>query len=204
MYHLPLLPGYGPNANIRSSAPAKPVRGRSFLSRLSEAEENGYQGTYFTSAAARSPNSLQDGYISSTSPIQTRQISGPPSIPLPSPNLQESEAEFPTPGYETGAETGAETDTEFRYRAHQEEEDADVLSPLKDVEDDVAEVVFFEYGVVVFFGLLERQEKDILEDIEKAEIMKRNISEEDWEIEECHFAVSSTLICNWIGPDDFF
>jgi len=54
-------------------------------------------------------------------------------------------------------------------------------------EDDIAEVVFFEYGVLVFFGLEEHQEKDILEDIENAGILKRKIEEDDWEIEECHF-----------------
>ena len=34
---------------------------------------------------------------------------------------------------------------------------------------------FFEYGVVVFFGLEERFEKDIIEDVEKADMMKRTI-----------------------------
>lgn len=48
MYHLPLLPGYGPHANVRSSVPAKTPGGRTMLSRMSEAEEYGYEGTYFT------------------------------------------------------------------------------------------------------------------------------------------------------------
>jgi len=59
-------------------------------------------------------------------------------------------------------------------------------NPARD-EEDVAEVVFFEYGVVVFFGLEEQQEKSVLEDIENAGIMKQKIKEDDWEIEECHF-----------------
>ncbi|KAJ2916575.1 hypothetical protein MD484_g3852, partial [Candolleomyces efflorescens] len=54
--------------------------------------------------------------------------------------------------------------------------------------DNVGEVVFFEYGVLVFFGLTEREERDILEDIEQAGVMQRPISEDDFEIEECHFA----------------
>jgi len=40
----------------------------------------------------------------------------------------------------------------------------------------------------VFFGLEERHEKDILEDIANAGIVKRPIEEDDWEIDECHFA----------------
>ena len=57
-------------------------------------------------------------------------------------------------------------------------------------DDEVAEVVFFGYGVVVFFGLSERQEKSIIEDIDKAGILTDPIAERDWEIEECHFVVS--------------
>ncbi|RXW19342.1 hypothetical protein EST38_g6507 [Candolleomyces aberdarensis] len=56
--------------------------------------------------------------------------------------------------------------------------------------DSVGEVVFFEYGVLVFFGLTEREERDVLEDIEQAGVMRRPISEDDFEIEECHFAPS--------------
>lgn len=55
--------------------------------------------------------------------------------------------------------------------------------------DNIAEVIFFEYGVIVFFGLDERGERDVLEDISKAGGMKRPINEDEWEIEECHFAV---------------
>jgi uncharacterized Rmd1/YagE family protein len=57
-------------------------------------------------------------------------------------------------------------------------------------DDQVAEVVFFSYGVVVFFGLGEAQEKSIIEDIEKAGVPADPISERDWEVEECHFVVS--------------
>lgn len=60
--------------------------------------------------------------------------------------------------------------------------------------DTFAEAVFFAYGVVVFFGLNEAQERSILEDVESAEIMQKPLPEERWEIEECHYEVSiSTL-----------
>ena len=53
--------------------------------------------------------------------------------------------------------------------------------------DRVAEVVFFEYGVTVFFGLTEREERDVLEDCESAGIWTGALEEADWEVEECHY-----------------
>lgn len=187
MYHLPLLPGYGPNSNIRSSVPAKSTGGRSILSRLSEAEENGYQGTYFTAEDIRSPSSLRDGYITSSSPVDTRKPI--PMPPIPATPASEitistvSEMEPPTPNSEV--DVGAETDDAVPSSSR--------VPPTSAKPDEaVAEVVFFEYGVVVFFGLDEGQERGILEDLENAGILKRKINEDDWEIEECHFAVSSS------------
>lgn len=208
MYHLPLLPGYGLNANVRSSVPVKMRTGKSFITHLSEAEENGYQGTYFPAEAPPSDN--LGGYISSSSPINTRKAGGArrdPAGDFPPPDVTDTETETetetagfvtePEPGTpqsarapvgpSTDVDPGAETDpgTYQRWRP----------PPVPEVEipkpndDDVAEVVFFEYGVVVFFGLSEREEKDILEDIDNAGIMKRQIQEGNWEIEECHYTV---------------
>ncbi|KAG6918387.1 hypothetical protein DXG01_014788 [Tephrocybe rancida] len=173
MYHLPLLPGYGPEANIRSSVPAKATTGKSFLSRLSEAEEDGYQGTYFNSTTPQPTNSLE-GYISSSSPVYNRRIP-PEPLETPLPSEVESEQDNPYASW---------SDTEHgpsQPKVHWQ-------SPPRAKPEEVAEVVFFEYGVVVFFGLEERQERDILEDIERAGIAKRPFGEEKWEIEECHFA----------------
>ncbi|KAK0203618.1 DUF155-domain-containing protein [Desarmillaria ectypa] len=164
MYHLPLLPGYGPNSNIRSSAFASGDAGMNILTRLSEAEENGYQGTYFTNDAAHSSSSNRDGYISS-SPVMARGAY----------EAETSEAE----------RTAMYSDTE-RERESPEIRFAKPSAQQAHAED-VAEVVFFEYGVVVFFGLDEGQERNILEDIENAKIITRKIAEDDWEIEECHF-----------------
>ena len=87
-------------------------------------------------------------------------------------------------------ESGAETDPGVYGRWRSPRETPEPVVPMRKVEDDVVEVVFFEYGVVVFFGLEERFEKDIIEDVEKAGVMKRRIDEDDWKVEECHFAVS--------------
>lgn len=183
MYHLPLLPGYSANSNIRSSVPAK---SKSILSRLSEAEENGYQGQYFTSQPVKS-SSLRDGYISSTSPVQTRKpFSSPAQTPASEVDepAAESEVEPPT------AESEVEPPTPYSDAA--ELQPVLPLNPTNAPDEDVAEVVFFDYGVIVFFGLEEGQERSILEDVENAGIMKRKIVDDDWEIEECHFAVSTT------------
>lgn len=56
----------------------------------------------------------------------------------------------------------------------------------------VAEVVFFEYGVTVFFGLTEQEERDVLEDCETAGCWGRSINEDDWEVEECHYVSQGT------------
>ncbi|KAJ7918764.1 hypothetical protein B0H13DRAFT_1991612 [Mycena leptocephala] len=173
MYHLPLLPGYGPGSNIRSSVPAKSTTRQSILSRLSEAEEDGYQGTYFPTAY--SPKAHRDGYISSESPVFTRKPLEPFS-PSSVPETPASEEVLQTPA-SAPAVLGDDTPASEGPPA-----------PASLPEEDVAEVVFFEYGVVVFFGLDEQQEKSILEDVEHAGIMKLKREEAAWEIEECHFA----------------
>jgi uncharacterized Rmd1/YagE family protein len=57
----------------------------------------------------------------------------------------------------------------------------------------VGEVVFFDYGVTVFFGLTEREERDVLEDCESAGVWSRSLKEEDWEVEECHYVSGNWL-----------
>ena len=207
MYHLPLLPGYGPSANIRSSVPTVTTTGKSILAHLSEAEEIGYQGTYFTSRASQSPTSLREGYISSSSP-RKRTASSPPIPDLPPDEGLEQYVQPLTPASETlpiitstavDVDPGAETDPGLynTWKTADDIQAPEIPSPPRNSDEDVAEVVFFEFGVVVFFGLEERHEKDILEDIAKAGIVKRPIDEDDWEIDECHFAVCdlSTNFC---------
>ncbi|KAF8578986.1 DUF155-domain-containing protein, partial [Ramaria rubella] len=152
VYHLPLLSGYAPNVNVRSSAPP---HGKSILSRMSEAEEYGYEGTYFPETEEASRFS-QDGYISS-SPA-TQRLSDPRPI---------------------------------------------TQLPRERTDDQVAEVVFFSYGVAVFFGMEETQERDILDDLESAGAWIRKRAEDDWEIEECHFALDSTVAYPRIYNDFF-
>lgn len=63
----------------------------------------------------------------------------------------------------------------------------------------VAEAVFFNYGVSVFFGFDESEERDIMEDCEGAGVWMRPQQEDDWDIEEFHYVVSA----HWAGAGDF-
>lgn len=54
----------------------------------------------------------------------------------------------------------------------------------------VAEAVFFSYGVSVFFGFQEDEEREIMEDCEAAGTWIRPLEVGDWETEEMHFTVS--------------
>jgi len=162
MYHLPLLPGYDPSVNVRSSVASKSPNGKSFLRRLSEAEENGYEGTYFISEDGEDSFST-DGFIVSSSPFETR----------------------------TSNEPGEQQQPRRRTRA-------------KSVTDEkIAEVIFFSYGVIVFFGLREPQERAIIEDINTAGILTRKFGEDAWEVEECHFVYDPNTAYQRIYNDLF-
>ncbi|KAH9936015.1 DUF155-domain-containing protein [Amylocystis lapponica] len=186
MYHLPLLPGYGPNSNIRSSAPSVSPGAEDPSSGLSEAEEDGYQGTYFN-ASTPPTNGISplDGYIVSSSPVVTAADIQPDIQPAP------TEPQADAPPQEHG--------TRRRRR----------LSKAKDQmraavsADEFAEAIFFAYGVVVFFGLTEAQERGILEDVDKVGVLRRRLVEGDWEIEECHYAIDPHIAYPRIYNDFF-
>lgn len=236
MYHLPLLPGYSHGVNVRSSTPPEDR-----LSRMSQADETGYQGTYFNTTSEDPSFSLRDGYIKSSSPEETRKVkfpggedteieaSGVETEAEEEPLLRRTEAEAlmtdaePTlPRSDSEARTirpsvsqysmGDDEAAAARERERQqsqegneavrdyvESERREELETELDRERDradvqnTAEVVFFAYGVVVFSGLEESQERSILEDVENAGVVRRKIEEDDWEVEECHFDVRSSL-----------
>lgn len=200
MYYLPLLPGYGPGVNVRSSAPAPVAQGVSYLS---EAEENGYQGLYFTQPTERTEEEMRDGYISSDSPVFNREVrpsGNTPMVAIPVAEQTHSPASLTDGGgggevqsnHSLLSDSEIWTDTAVRTptrRTRTTTEETFPPTPKIYSEHENVEVIFFEYGVVVFFGLTEAQEKDILEDIDNAGIMKRKINYDHWEVEECHFTV---------------
>ncbi|KAG2109852.1 uncharacterized protein F5147DRAFT_690524 [Suillus discolor] len=185
MYHLPLLPGYGPNTSVRSSA--APVKEAKLLQkRLAEAEEM---------AIREDVPRTSDGYMTSGSHTESHR-------PPPRPDV-ESEAEGEAEHTEEGEgewhganERSQESKERTEDRRHEQVE-------VKE-EDRIADVVFFAYGVVVFFGLDEGQERAIIEDIStNASILKRPMKEDDWEIEECRFAHDPTILYPRIYHDFF-
>lgn len=102
---------------------------------------------------------------------------------------------------DTGFVTDAARETEVeqdnsRERNKQQTPTLDIALPKQDPETEseelIAEVVFFDYGVAVFYGFDEVQERNIIDDLANAGIFRRTIKEIDWEIEEFHFAVRST------------
>ncbi len=186
MYHLPLLPGYGPGSNIRSSAPptSTGTGNEDPSSGLSEAEEDGYQGTYFTYPST-SPRI--EGYMPSASPetLTHRPSLGSGEVQntvSPEQHLLQAEhvlsPEDSNPAISPSPSQGGPTRSKRSSRR----------AAAREVQNFV-EAIFFEYGVVVFFGLREDQELGIVEDIEGAGIMTRPIPHDDWEVEACHYSV---------------
>jgi uncharacterized Rmd1/YagE family protein len=145
MYHLPLLPGYSLHTNLRSSAFATSSDETDPMYQLSEAEELGYQGTYFTS------NSVEerrlDGYMTGGgSPDHTPLISMSYEDRPRYSNLVKITT-IPTPPKDLS--TPQQTRKKKRKPSKAE--------PPVDYSS-VAEAVFFSYGVAVFFGFTENQE----------------------------------------------
>ncbi|KDQ07418.1 hypothetical protein BOTBODRAFT_38823 [Botryobasidium botryosum FD-172 SS1] len=178
MYHLPLLPGYGQYVNVRSSAPSQSPSGQSLLSRFSEAEEYGYDGSYFTSGSAGSPEfSIHDGFIHSPTAHRSHHPGDNSDIPLVAEDSEDEErARLRAAGPPRPIpKPNAQIMREVRERAK------------------VAEIVAFEYGVIVFVGMELAQERAILDDFERAGIWVRKREEDSWEIEECHFNYDPTV-----------
>ncbi|KZO95311.1 DUF155-domain-containing protein [Calocera viscosa TUFC12733] len=185
IYHLPLLPGYGPNVNLRSApAPSSPSRA-SFSSLTREGED--YDGMYFASASSPAPFPSSGGYIS-TSPTTPNVFHPGAAEVLLSPTEPITLVQ-PRPPVPRDAKRHR---TAGRMNLTETEKDP-----------NIAEAVFFDYGVAVFFGFNEHQERKVLEDIEEAGICVRKLKEDDWEIEECHFMYDPNVASPRIYNDFF-
>ncbi|KAG8933374.1 hypothetical protein FRC03_000514 [Tulasnella sp. 419] len=202
VYHLPLLPGYGANVNIRSSPPKSPGV-KSILSRMSEAEEYGYNDTYFSTPDSPVDFSAQGGFISTSPPIlRSRRIETLSRIP-------EGESEVETDGeldgnYEgLGMELGPDLPPPIVENVRPRPIIKKSQSEARREEDRIAEVVVFDYGVVVFFGFEEGQERDFLDDLDKAMICVRPMPEAKWEVEECHYVYDPSIPSPRIYNDFF-
>lgn len=70
-------------------------------------------------------------------------------------------------------------------------------------DNETADVIFFSYGVVVFYGLDESQEREILEDTARAGAWLGSRPEEQWEIEQCHYVHDPSIATPRIFNDFF-
>ncbi|KAG8898425.1 Protein transport protein S9 plasma membrane t-SNARE, partial [Tulasnella sp. 403] len=192
LYHLPLLPGYGPNVNIRSSAAPRSPEGGSILSQLSDVEDLGYDGTYFATPSSPEQYSLLDGYISGSPPVPRTQRGRPATADA---GATDTAVEFETDVEPTSSSPSTSPVAPFTPIASNAPPPQPTRKPTSRStrsqkareEDRIAEIIVFDYGVVVFFGFEEGQERDVLEDFERALISVRPRAESNWEIEHCHY-----------------
>lgn len=199
-YTLPLLPGYGANVKVRSSVAPKSPGGGSILHKMDAAEETGYVDSYFpfeqpeVNEDADGPSNgnersttTEDGQIYATSPEQTTSF--PSSDTFTSIDTHDSSTDRSTsPPPTVPSSLPPSSAPPFSPSRHIRSMSA------RSREPKLAEAIFFDYGVSVFFGFTEGREKDILEDCERGGTWVKSFGEEGgspedrgWEMEECHF-----------------
>ncbi|KAE8543511.1 hypothetical protein D1P53_000226 [Cryptococcus gattii VGV] len=252
IYNLPLLPGYGATTKVRSSPVVKSPGGVSLMERMTMAEEQGYNDSYFP---REDPAELTPAeYILSSSPsggdgvgtdldvlaqdgerereMRERQGEGEhqgegaqqTSSDMSKPETESEEPEHHPhhdpgthlspdhPGYLEHTPSTALTPMDLpphhpHHHHHQQQQHhtssiqtqeaypvPPSIGPLKPRRrkshaslNNVAEAIFFSYGVSVFFGFNETEEKEIMEDAETAGAWIRGLNEDDWEVEEFHY-----------------
>lgn len=153
---------------------------------MSEAEEDGYQGTYFNSEEHQESTTQIEGYMPSASPVMaTHDMTVGSPEQLQSAALEQARASGQTPIVVATEERERESSRSENLRPRRISK-----RKTKSEVENFAEAIFFDYGVVVFYGFREDQELGILEDVEEAGVMHRKIPHDDWEVEACHYAVS--------------
>jgi uncharacterized Rmd1/YagE family protein len=234
-YTLPLLPGYNPAVNVRSSLAVTSPGGGSIIHAMEHAEERGYEGSYFPLEEAEGEN----GQASSQQQQEQQQQSGAeserPKLDMESNSIPDlpvesdsSAAPVPLPSPTTALEDEAASTAAAASESLSTSPEAAssstplLLSPdLSPFPSDpppppahplptlsaaskapkLAEALFFDYGVSVFFGFTEQQERQVLEDCEQADgcwvgaVGEPGDSAEErgWEMEECHFEYDPTV-----------
>lgn len=176
--------------------------GGSILNAMDEAEETGYQGSYFPIEQIDSENNGNNNNNNNANPQSaetTPLLDESDATPLPdpsspsqilslptSPDLPSSPPSFPFPP---------------SSKSTSEEEQFDASVSLRSKEPKLAEAIFFDYGVSVFLGFTEGREKDILSDCESGGSWNgafgregESAEERGWEMEECHFVVCSSIL----------
>ena len=125
---------------------------------MAEAEEYGYDGSYFTSGSGLPPGfAHRDGYISSSPPTQR----------YPDSERLESDTDADLDMNATDPEGSPENFTRPFYNETRptKRTDNNFRSKTAAFDEHIAELVIFDYGVAVFLGMDESQERAILEDL---------------------------------------
>ncbi|TIA90704.1 hypothetical protein E3P99_01447 [Wallemia hederae] len=205
VYHLPLLPGYSATTSIRSSAPLMSPGGGSIIDQYEEADElpqhadidHHHQHDHEYDDMSHSPPRIDnDGFIkegvgaSDVDQHQHEQLdqhvdhsSHPSTVSSPSPDDVAVHADMKNkPSHKS----------KRRWKRE-----------LESVNDTVAEVIHFDYGVSVFYNMTESQERDVLSDMVNAGVVVRPLSPEKREIEQCHYGQDSNIPSSRI-LNDFF
>ncbi|KAH0606719.1 uncharacterized protein H6S33_003553 [Morchella sextelata] len=168
-YHLPLMPG-SDGYRVRSSPVLKSPGGKAVLDvQIERSEQRDYREGYFENAYSRTRRPSGDG-MDGEEEVEHGQSKSPEN-----------------------------THNFLDHRDSRDEETYRPESPRESQMDmkSFAEMFVFSYGVVVFWNLTERQEKDILADLTFAgndlgtPLIMGPMKEEDFETEEFHFQYSS-------------
>lgn len=220
MYHLPLLPGYVPTVNVRSSAPSSSPSGEEFIADLTEAEENGYVGGYFspqesegvTETALPYEHPESDAYLQSSPETLRQNLATTPASPSPARAMDLAEAslksapavlEPASPGQMQSLPSPSPLSPHMHLSPSIPPSNnttpltpPTIRGPVRRKKDshtshNIAEVILFSYGVVVFFNLSSEQERLILDDLDTAELLNKKLKESEWEVEGCHFELDS-------------
>jgi uncharacterized Rmd1/YagE family protein len=127
------------------------------ISKMVEAEEYGYDGSYFTPGSEPPPGfAHRDGYISSSPPTSRY------------PDRVESDTDAEVEISVTDPEASPESYARPFHTGSRPVKRSDINPRSKTVvfDENIAEVVIFDYGVAVFLGMDESQERAILEDLQ--------------------------------------
>jgi hypothetical protein len=260
VYSLPLLPGYGASTKIRSSPAVKSPGGVSLLERMTQAEDLGYDDSYFPTTnddtTTQHQNDPSEYILSHSPPLSPMDLISAMDVPAGEDGEREREEIIGEmqerlesgdglENVDEGLGLRAEDDVGVRFaldraglerrKSKNDEEESPVqtgtrmspehpgylqhipstaltpseLSPphvaryphmkarprrkSTNLNGKVAEAVFFSYGVSVFFGFQEDEERAVMEDCEVAGCWIRAQEEDDWDNEEFHYVVSHTL-----------
>ncbi|TIB63988.1 hypothetical protein E3P77_03322 [Wallemia ichthyophaga] len=208
VYHRPLLPGYSAASCIRSSNPSRSPGGGSIIDMYEEADElpqlaemdHSHQRP-FDDVANSPPRIDDDGFIREGSGVAgsvDESGNGSASVAaIPESNTDEPRDDADVQSTESRRQTQTKTQKEKAKPKRKWK------TQLESVNDTVAEVIHFDYGVSVFYNMTESQERDILQDMVNAGVVVRPLHPDSREMEQCHYGQDSNIPSSRI-LNDFF